>query len=244
MRGWGKKGPDNPERSQATKLLEECSLNLLAAFRSLASAGEPRVPKAHRAKHIESAARLTDRIRTDLSQARLCFAHCQLRLERRTADKRAEPHDQAAVTVLTPLVKTMTGQTQALGTLLLHYQGTSRRPADSAERREADHFRSSWSDDGQRHRCNWCGKVEPDKWLKHYPLDRDGFVIARKDAVRFACAQCFDEGKDLAEPAPKALPAALPLESDAVPETVECVPTPQPLLPDNAAALEGCHGSC
>lgn len=244
MRGWGKKGPDNPERSHAAKLLEECSINLLSVFRSLASAGEPRAPKAQRAKQIESAARLTDRIRSDLSKARQCFALCQWRLAQRTADHRAEPHDQAAVTVLTPRVKTITDQAQTLTTLLLHYQGVSRRPADSTERRESDHFRSSWSDDGQRHRCNSCGMVEPDKWRQHYPLDRDGFVIARKDAVRFVCTLCFDEGKDLAQPGPKALPPALPLERDAAAETVECIPTPRPLVPVNAAALEGCHGPC
>ena len=109
-------------------------------------------------------------------RALACGRHGQaprLQQEMRTADKRAEPHDQAAVTVLTPLVKTITDQAQTLATLLIHYQGVSRRPADSAERRESDHFRSSWSDDGQRHRCNWCGLVEPDKWRQHYPLDRD-----------------------------------------------------------------------
>ncbi len=244
MKAWGKKGPDNPERSEAMKLLEECAGNLLWAFRSLASAGEPRVSKSQRAHHIESAAQLADRIRADFARARDRFAWCQHRLAQRTADGRAEPHDQAAVTVLAPLVKTTTGQVQALSATLLRYMsGASYRPADSAERREADRFRSSWSDDGLRHRCNWCGKAEPDKWLKHYPLDRDGFAIARQSAVRFVCHLCFSDGKDLADPAPKALPPALAMERDEAAELVDCVPVPQPLLSAGAAAHETSRGS-
>lgn len=244
MKAWGKKGPDNPERSDAMKLLEECAGNLLWAFRSLASAGEPRAPKAQRAKHIESAARQADRIRADLTKARERFACCQHRLAQRVKDGRAEPHDQAAVTVLEPLVKTTTSQVQALSATLLRYMsGAAYRSTDSAERRVADQYRPSWTDDGQRHRCNWCGKVEPDKWLRHYPLDRDGFAIDRKSAVRFACLLCFSDGKDLAEPAPKALPSALPMERDGAAETVECVPAPQPLLSASAAGHEGSHAS-
>lgn len=244
MKAWGKKGPDNPDRSEAMKLLEECAGNLLWAFRSLASAGEPRAPKAQRAKYIEAAALMADRVRADLAKARDRFACCQRRLEQRVKDGRAEPHDQAAVTVLEPLVKTTTGQVQALSAMLVHYMsGDARRLADSMERRDADRFRSSWSDDGQRHRCNWCGKVEPDKWLQHYPLDRDGFSIDRKSAVRFACLLCFSDGKDLAEPAPTALPPTLPMERDGAAETVECVPAPQPLLSASAAGHEGSHAA-
>lgn len=236
MKAWGKKGPDNPERSEAMKLLEECTGNLLWAFRSLASAGEPRAPKAQRAQHIESAARMADRLRADLTKARDRFAYCQRRLAERVQDGRAEPHDQAAVTMLDPLVKTTTGQVQALSNMLLHYKsGDSRRPADSAERRAADWFRSGWTDDGQRHRCNWCGQAERDRWLHHYPLDREGFAVVRQNAVRFVCHLCFGDGKDLAAPAPKALPPEPPIEQTASPETVECVPVSPPLLTSGAS---------
>lgn len=244
MKAWGKRGPNNPERSEAMKLLEECAGNLLWAFRSLASAGEPRMSKAQRAHHIESAAQLADRIRADCARARDRFAGCQHRLTQRAADGRAEPHDQAAVTALAPLVKTTTGQVQALSATLLRYMsGASYRPVDSAERREADRFRSSWADDGLRHRCNWCGQAEQDKWLKHYPLDRDGFAIARQSAVRFVCHRCFDDGKDLANPAPKALPPARLIEPDGTAEIVACVPVSQPLLSAGAAEHETSRGS-
>lgn len=226
-----KTGPDNYYRSEATKRLESCEHAIRTAFRDLASAGVPRAPKPHRAKYIESAQRGFDLARAHNTDARYHFAGCKRRLEERVADKRDEPHDRAAVTFLEPMIRNTSAEVETLRRLVLGYGGGKcPRPNHSEERRVADRLGSSFlANDGIQQRCNWCAGVE--RFGSHYSLDRDGYVIKRAKAVRFCCLMCFIDGRDLAEPAPPALPPALPLDREPEAETVECVAVDQPLLP-------------
>ena len=236
MKRWGQKGPENYNRSQALKLLEACDYFVRLAFQRLAEAGAPRVPKPHREKALEGAHKSFDLARARLTSARHHFRRCQDRVTDRT---KPEPHDKAAVTLLEPMIRESTGQIQTLRRLLVAYVGTSfaRQTGGGEEIREANDMRSSLfsRDDGVRHRCNWCAEVERYS-DSHYALDADGFAVKRDKAVRFCCYSCFAGGKDLQQPAPKALPPGLPLEKDPETETVECVLTPRPALPAAAPA--------
>lgn len=241
MKRWGQKGPENHNRSEAVKMLERCDCQILSAFSALAAAGMPRAPKPQRAKKIEQALTAFDYARARLTEARYYFARCQARLAERVQDHREEPHDKAAVTQLEPLIESSTYQLRDLRLLLVGYAGEDlNRRVNGEERRQADETRTSLfsSDDGVRHRCNWCAEIEQYSYAL-YALDDGGFAVKRTKAVRFCCYSCFIDGNDLRIPAPKALPPALPLERNPDTETVECVPVVHPQLP--AAGEAGHH---
>lgn len=218
------------------------------AWRCLARAGEPRCPKGERVKLIERATVAFDEARAHLTEARRelvvkegLVKEAEARATKATAEDRLwnsnrgpTPSEKGAVSALRPVVYRLTQDLHGLRDCLDSYRGGSwQRPPRSAEERLAQNYPFHSFSSATPPRCHWCGHAHGA--IQPYSLDGEGYLVAREDARRFCCYRCFSDGADLAEPAPKPLPAEPAVEH----VDSQVVDAPLRALPAHTRVLTG-----
>lgn len=161
-----KRSPQVPERSNAAEAVDNANHCALAAWRSLALAGQPRCPKKQREDQIEAAWKAVDRARGHCTTARrwlLRLSDLVTQKETRKAKGRerftdsysgeeywvhpdgATAHEKAGVTSLRPQVRDLSRDLINLGECLKSFRRERRRPPHSLEIEEAERCKA-WID--------------------------------------------------------------------------------------------------
>lgn len=239
------KGEGSHLRSRSNETTDKAEACARRAWQCLALAGAPRVARTARDKYVAEAASLFDSARGFLTTARDAFFALVRRVDTAEARKRERPaverwdnysaqtaSEKAGVTVLQPVVGSLTTDLRTLGETLRKYGAALVRRSARGELDAADRLRRSlFGLDPPFQRCAWCSKAE-DRHFPHYALDAEGYACERKEGRRFCCTSCFWDGKDLQEPAPKPLPP-----EPAAPEAAYAEVNPTRALPARRLAL-------
>lgn len=231
------------DASQARKELEKAAEVARSAWEALAQAGDPRCPRAYRARYVQQAVDLLDAARAAFARGRCAFADLAGRVEEKARSRdryyQAAPHEKGAVTSLQPECDRLSAELRRLTRCALSHRGGARAeampPRRKAEHEQAVSFQPFFGmSELECMACAWCSAQE-EGYRRHYALCEAGFLVDRRErARRFVCWRCFGDARDLIEPAPplrNALPPPVETTCDAVASV--------PLLPAMAAAGPG-----